>query len=65
MKRVSITAVNADGDQVVGTKGCEGGRQTAAPALSAIHTHTHGVREDINVCMNACMKKKAFADANS
>lgn len=47
MKRVSITAVNADGDQVVGTKGSEkegagvGGADSGSGSVCNAHTNTH------------------------
>ena len=52
MKRVSITAVNSDGDQVVGMN-----EETADSGSRFVHTHTHTHTEDINVCMNACMQR--------
>lgn len=53
MKRVSITAVNSDGDQVAGMNGATA---DSGSGLST-HTHNHTHTEDINVCMNACMQR--------
>lgn len=51
MKRVSITAVIADGDQVVGMN------EEAAARVLCPHARAHAQTEAINVCMNACMQK--------
>lgn len=52
MKRVSITAVNSDGDQVVGMN-----EETEDSGSGFVHTHAQAHTEDINVCMNACVQR--------
>lgn len=49
MEGVSITAVTADGDQVVG--------MSEEAAASLLCPRAHAQTEAINVCMNACMQK--------
>lgn len=53
MKRVSITAVNSDGDQVVGMN------EATAHIVAALglSTHTNTCTEDVNVCMKAYMQR--------